>query len=421
MKKVGTLINANHQLCLAHGIQLAVINVLYRKKDMSHIHIEKASLVDETETDLESEEGISEEDEVGFEVINTTPSSLDVQHEEISPLIAKIRKIVVLFRRSPTKNDNLQKHIKEEFNKELSLIIDSKTRWNSLCAMLERFCEVESAIRKSLIDIKSELSFSENEVVLLKNIIAALQPVKLAVEALCREDVNLYVADITMKFMLDELSAQNTFLSKELKESLIIRIKERRNIYSDILHYLHDPNVINVRIRNDDDDYEIFNKTTKPLITKKIVELIERFALNEESETEISDSEACTSDERATPSTSASASPALTMKEKLQLTIQQKMNKSNLESSAKQSPKGKGLTNVIKREMDFFQEQNIRGKYLDKAFNMLLTVRPTSVESERAFSAAGLICTKLRSSLNDNTLNTMCFLRQHFKQKEELN
>lgn len=109
------------------------------------------------------------------------------------------------------------------------------------------------------------------------------------------------------------------------------------------------------------------------------------------------------------------------MKEKLQLTIQQKMNKSNLESSAKQSPKGKGLTNVIKREMDFFQEQNIRGKYLDKAFNMLLTVRPTSVESERAFSAAGLICTKLRSSLNDNTLNTMCFLRQHFKQKEELN
>lgn len=388
---------------------------------MSHIHIEEASLVDETETDLESEEGISEEDEVGFEVINTTPSSLDVQHEEISPLIAKIRKIVVLFRRSPTKNDNLQKHIKEEFNKELSLIIDSKTRWNSLCAMLERFCEVESAIRKSLIDIKSELSFSENEVVLLKNIIAALQPVKLAVEALCREDVNLYVADITMKFMLDELSAQNTFLSKELKESLIIRIKERRNIYSDILHYLHDPNVINVRIRNDDDDYEIFNKTTKPLITKKIVELIERFALNEESETEISDSEACTSDERATPSTSASASPALTMKEKLQLTIQQKMNKSNLESSAKQSPKGKGLTNVIKREMDFFQEQNIRGKYLDKAFNMLLTVRPTSVESERAFSAAGLICTKLRSSLNDNTLNTMCFLRQHFKQKEELN
>lgn len=154
------------------------------------------------------------------------------------------------------------------------------------------------------------------------------------------------------------------------------------------------------------------------MIIKKIVELIERFTLNEESETEISDSEACTSDERATPSTSAS--PALTMKEKLQLTIQQKMNKSNLESTRPKSPKAKGLANIIKREMEFFQEQNIRGKYLEKAFKMLLTVRPTSVESERAFSAAGLICTKLRSSLNDNTLDTMCFLRQHFNQKQEL-
>ena len=64
--------------------------------------------------------------------------------------------------------------------------------------------------------------------------------------------------------------------------------------------------------------------------------------------------------------------------------------------------------------MDYFESVKVKGKYLGLAFEYLSTIQPTSVESERAFSAAGLFCTKKRSRLNDETLDALCLLRAHF-------
>jgi hypothetical protein len=66
--------------------------------------------------------------------------------DELEPLIKKVSKIVKLFQKSPTKNE-------EEFGKEISLILDSKTRWNSLYFMLERFCKLRNCILNSLINL----------------------------------------------------------------------------------------------------------------------------------------------------------------------------------------------------------------------------------------------------------------------------
>ena len=38
----------------------------------------------------------------------------------------------------------------------------------------------------------------------------------------------------------------------------------------------------------------------------------------------------------------------------------------------------------------------------------------TSVEAERSYSASDLFITKLRSILNDNTLDALCILRAYF-------
>jgi hypothetical protein len=73
------------------------------------------------------------------------------------------------------------------------------------------------------------------------------------------------------------------------------------------------------------------------------------------------------------------------------------------------------LESVVKKEMDLFECGGTRGRFLQFAYNCFATLLPTSVESERAFSAAGYIATDVRCRLADNTLNTLCFLRSHFQ------
>lgn len=70
--------------------------------------------------------------------------------------------------------------------------------------------------------------------------------------------------------------------------------------------------------------------------------------------------------------------------------------------------------------MVLFEQNFQRGYYLEKTYKNLLSIKPTSVESERAFSAAGQVCSKLRSRLNDDTLDTLCFLRSYFNVKKNL-
>lgn len=55
--------------------------------------------------------------------------------------------------------------------------------------------------------------------------------------------MNLYTSDITLKFMLDEISTQNSDLSIELLDALVYRINQRKTILSDIMFYLHEPNI----------------------------------------------------------------------------------------------------------------------------------------------------------------------------------
>jgi hypothetical protein len=54
-------------------------------------------------------------------------------------------------------------------------------------------------------------------------------------------------------------------------------------------------------------------------------------------------------------------------------------------------------------------KKEIRGVNLQLVYDYLSTIAPPSIESERAFSAAIQIRTKIRSSLNGNTTDCLCF------------
>ena len=81
----------------------------------------------------------------------------------------------------------------------------------------------------------------------------------------------------------------------------------------------------------------------------------------------------------------------LTLKEKLNLAIEQQKKLPLLDVDETDT---KDLVKIIKREMEYFETVNVRGKYLGRAFEYLSTIQPTSVESERAFSAAGFFVRK---------------------------
>uniref|UniRef100_T1IEH5 Dimer_Tnp_hAT domain-containing protein n=1 Tax=Rhodnius prolixus TaxID=13249 RepID=T1IEH5_RHOPR len=89
------------------------------------------------------------------------------------------------------------------------------------------------------------------------------------------------------------------------------------------------------------------------------------------------------------------------LKRKLQAAIDETLNTSPV-PAFKKIP---SLEQKIKDEITFFEKTETKGTYLQNVYDFLMTIVPTSVESERAFSAAGYICTKIRSSLDDETID----------------
>ena len=389
MQKVGKLLCCDQQLCFAHAVHLAVCDVLYKKAKSlpkPNEHVDASD--DYSDSDDDSDDGFQvESDEAVPELVT-----------EFHCLIKKVRSVVKLFRKSPTKNDVLQKYVKEEFGKEIQLIIDIKTRWNSLYSMLQRFYELKSCILKSLIDLKSNWSFEEEELHKVHTLVMTLEPVKLGVEALCRRDATLLTADTTISFMLNNLGSSDFAI--RLKESLARRINERRTYASSLLQFLHKQNQEYTCLNLDSSlKFERLPKTTIRAMVIKLSKLSENSnSSDSESENEVIEEDNC----------------SMTLRERLENAIK-------TETISKITPKNrtsKNVTSIIKKEISIFEVEGSRGANLERCYNNLNSIPPASVESERVFSGCGHIVTKIRSSLNDVTLDILSFLRSHFKSEK---
>ncbi|GFU21083.1 integrase catalytic domain-containing protein [Trichonephila clavipes] len=72
----------------------------------------------------------------------------------------------------------------------------------------------------------------------------------------------------------------------------------------------------------------------------------------------------------------------LSLEQKLELATTKNIstNQNTLQKAA--------ISKTIRREIDLFEDEGFKGKYLEKVYRSLLTVPPTSVDAERAFSTA---------------------------------
>jgi hypothetical protein len=77
-----------------------------------------------------------------------------------------------------------------------------------------------------LIDLGSSISFDEDELKMIHNLVTTLEPVvKLAVQAVCLRDATILSPDITISFMINNLG--NSDSAVQLKESLSRPMNQR--------------------------------------------------------------------------------------------------------------------------------------------------------------------------------------------------
>jgi hypothetical protein len=138
------------------------------------------------------------------------------------------------------------------------------------------------------------------------------------------------------------------------------------------------------------------------MIRSQIISLIQRVSA---STTNKYDDE---EEEEAEEEEIESGQLSLTLEEKLEAEIKRSMQ--NLEPQTRRHRKT-DLMKTIKKEINLL-ETGTRGYHLELAYKYLMSIPPTSVEPERAFSAAAYIGNKLRTRLGDDTL---LFLRSYFR------
>ena len=415
MVKFGKEIDCEHQLCYAHGIHLAVCDVLYKKTNTSCAFYFSDSEVGENKPGEDSDADEDSDRAVDIEsVFNETcdDDSIDMlcplndfigENVNVSKIISKIRKIAKMFRKSPLKNNTLQGYVQQELGKNLQLMLDSKTRWNSLLTMLERFIHVKSSVSKALIDYNEDenLDLDREEVTVIRDIIAALEPIKVGAEKLGSRNSNLLSAECVFSFILGELNEINSPFSKILKESFTRRIKERRNEnLAGILQYLNSPQ-----------NYKkiVSDRTPFPLPVKSVIisfaqKMFDRlFEFNDVS---------CSSEEEQENAVEMNS----------EILPQTKNLSAKLDAIIEKSAAGNSKIDIktnnsihLKKEFALFEATGQKGKKIECLLNALKTIPPTSIESERAFSAAGIFITKLRTRLSDKCIDHFCFLKSYYK------
>ncbi|UYV72264.1 ATP6V0B [Cordylochernes scorpioides] len=228
MVKLGHIIGPLQQLCYAHGLHLTVMDVLYALKKERVVPEFVSATVNEAESDL------SEDDNE-----DTSPFNVSLE-KNINEVTKKARVVVKLCKRSPLKNEILLNYMRQDnrISTSMCLILDCRTRLDSLLNMLERLLSVKSA----LIDVNANVRLTDEDFDIMTQVISALKPFRAAVAAICRRDATLLAAEATVKFILEELQAQSHSLSKDLQNYFQKRILEERcNKTYLVLQYLHNP------------------------------------------------------------------------------------------------------------------------------------------------------------------------------------
>lgn len=199
----------------------------------------------------------------------------------------------------------------------------------------------------------------------------------------------MLIAEGTISFLLDELLLQDTPLSQKLYDAVRDRISARRNgTLIDLILYLNNPDYVSLD--------KHFKSSTKAAIHKLGIDLLKKYFIKDTTSRDI------------LPSTSIADQihrPSTSIRDRLKLSINEHTS-NTIEANTEQ--------NNLKREFNWFDRNKKRTTLLDKLYEALNTIQPTSTQSERNFSVSNSILTKQRKRLLDKNLHAIVFVKSFF-------
>ena len=318
--------------------------------------------------------------------------------DSICDVIRAMRKIIKLFKYSPIRNSILQNEVLQCQKIELQLILDCKTRWNTLISMIDRFIRILDPIKKSLAILKLSCLWKNEYLEISHEILNALKPVCLAVEALSKQDANLLTSEGIISFLFNSLKKQDSLLSKRLLSELKEYISKRRNVVLiSLIRFLHNPHVLQ---ENPTDEF--FRMSSKIELIKLAKIIMERIFKENYESFNITSSRI---DESGVEFDLMAS----------ECSLKNELEKAIFIYVAKpKTPNLIGNYSSLTKEFNLHEATCKLTPNLNLLLNALLTIRPTSTQNERNFSIAGNFVSKRRSRLSDKSIDVLCLLKQYF-------
>jgi hypothetical protein len=338
----------------------------------------------------------------------------------IQRTIGSARRVVGFFNRSLIANQILkEKQTDAEGNKvshPLNLIQDCATRWNSTYLMIKRLIELRVPIYAALFDDRctknserTDLDIPDNAWQVMEAISPILKPFADATEILGKEDLptasGIYILlhDLVTKHLALNENQNQTKIVKDLKEKILEGMIKRFKIMDDglpsdamltsspIMAASLDPRFKTLKILNEEQ-----REVVKQALIEKVSELknkIPKLVKVEKDEEPPNKKSTFTFD-----------------------CLLGDMNDEAVDVTPEQE-----VSNFIneplrgKTPLVWWKENEEKFPNLSKLAKKYLAIPATSVPSERIFSTAGLTLTKLRSTLDPETVNEIIFINKNMR------
>ncbi|XP_041361015.1 E3 SUMO-protein ligase ZBED1-like [Gigantopelta aegis] len=188
----------------------------------------------------------------------------------VSRILARVRRVVSFFHRSTTAAALLKEKTKQQGLKNVKLLQDVPTRWNSACDMLERFLELQPAFYAALVakEIRSNVNdistLSEADITIAEDIVSCLLPLKAITTVLCTEKMPTVsiILPLQRKLLTSVLvsTEMDSDVFKQMKKAMASDLESR---YSNKQEFLQECTALDPRFKvscvNAEQQHEVYH------------------------------------------------------------------------------------------------------------------------------------------------------------------